>query len=288
MYSKLMWCGVSLVLNKLKPEHVASCSSMHLTVINHYAKDNKYIYTFSLNQKAYTCEFTFSNNICVYGNVAITDHESGDIASFYIDKSASSVKCAVSSSEYTEFYTCYGGCFIELSIYSNTVEEISTIEIVKQADSTADFMVNITTLGITMLKDINPTFIKTVFAATGARDFNKTVCLNPIFIGNDNTNVTIFSDNDRRVICLTKPCEKRKHANIIHLINSDFKQILQHTNPSNSESYMEEYVLREGDKPIRRRNYLCTCSPDLTTVQVDKKFDYSVTIIDCSIIFTKV
>jgi hypothetical protein len=65
MYSKLMWCGVSLLLNKLKPDYISNAKSLDLEVIHSEAKNNKYNYTFKLNGRMFNCNM-YLQATCVF------------------------------------------------------------------------------------------------------------------------------------------------------------------------------------------------------------------------------
>ena len=75
----------------------------------------------------------------------------------------------------------------------------------------------------------------------------------------------------------------QRAGNIIRLINSDFKQIILHYNTDKDlTSTIEEYVLSEDDKPIRRRRYDCTCDKEATEIfdSNDSVFSIVKTVID--------
>jgi hypothetical protein len=290
MYSKLMWCGVSLVLNKLKPDHIQNAKTLELVIVESKAKHNKYDYIFKINDKLFNCEFVFSTNVCVHGTVNITDMSTGVITEFTTEHLATATKCSLSSSEFNEFYTCYDKCFIDLTIVNNKILDVAALEIIKtkSEDKNPKFILSHISIGAPLLGELDPIFIKTLFAATAAMDYGTTVCSNPVFIGKNNVNITIFNYGGRRILCLTKPCEHVKDANIIQLINSDFKQIIQYNTPNSNSSTMEEYVLGNDDGPVLRRNYICCCNEAMNEVLINNKNKYNITVFNNDIIFKKI
>lgn len=289
MYSKLMWCGISLLLNKLKPEYIANVKSLDLEVIESNAKNNKYFYTFRLNDRLFNCEYVFATNVCVYGMVTITDVDNNIKNSFTTEHLSDATKCSTSVSDFNEFYTCYNKCFIDITVKDSLVTDIATLEAIKikSNKSTSKFNLKHVSIGAPISCELSPIFIKTLFAATAAMDYDTTKCHDPIFIGKGNINITLFDHSDRRIICLTNPADHIKDANIIQLINSEFKQIIQYNTPHSNSSKIEEYVMGDEDNPVRRRNYTCACNVDMSEITVDENYKFTVQILGKDIFFLK-
>lgn len=289
MYSKLMWCVVSLVINNLRPAHLRRASDIELEVLESNAKNNKYHYTFRLNGKLYVCEYVFATNLRVYGLVNVTAVDDGIKATFNVSHMADATTCSTSDSNFNEFYTCHDKCFIDLTITDKQVTDVSTMEAMrdKQHKGQNIFTLRHTTVSVADNGEMTSMFAKTLFAATAALDYDSTKCEDAIFIGKDNINIVLFEHDGRRVICLTNPCERLDNANMVKLINSEFKQIIQYNNPRSDTSTIEEYVLGEDNEAILRRKYNCKYNKANSQMIVDRKLKFSVQELGKSIYFIK-
>lgn len=288
MYSKLLWCGASLLLDKLKPAHIENVKEIILDIDKSEAKNTIYKYTIKINNKPYIIEYLFKSNICVYGTVTITDVSAAVNYTFTVDRTTEITKYSITTSEYNEFYNCCDKCFINLTVLENKVADISTTEISTIKNNKTRFKLKHVTAAIPTDLSLKPFFIKTLFAATAAIDYDETECIDPVYIGNDRINIISFITGARRVLCLTQPRGTLKAGNIIRLINSDFKQIILHYNTAKDlTSTIEEYVLSEDDKPIRRRRYDCTCDKEATEMFDSNGSVFSIVRTDDRIIFSR-
>jgi len=288
MYSKLLWCGTSLLLNKLKPNHIDNTKDIILNVVKSEAKSSMYRYEVKLNDRSYTMEFSFHTNVCIYGTLCITDVETAQSTIFKVDRTTDITKCSISDSEYNEFYRCCDKCFINLTILDNKIVDIATVEMIRRSHSKTLFKLNHNVVAIQKDMEPNTTFIKTLFAATAALDYDTVICGNPVYIGTDDVNIVSFMSGTRRILCLTQPRGMFKSGNTIRLINSDFNQIIIHyTITGKHTSTIEEYVMGSYDKPILRRHYDCVCNCDLTEISDSSGHAFSINRGSDEIVFSK-
>lgn len=288
MYSKLMWSGISLLLSRLK-KFDDDVEPVYLEVLRSSVRDNTYSYLVELDKTQYRLEYNFTSNICVYGKLIITNLFNSSKQILTVLKKEEAIVLSLNDNAITEHYICSNGCYISLIIENDVITDVSTMEIVKSDNKPNKHILNYTTIPTSPVTEPNRTFIKTIFAASGAIDQYRVQCDSPIFVGNSCVNMTIFSVGGRRVLCLTAPSNHSKDMNIIQLLNSDFKQIIQYNRPDLDICVMEEYVLdSNNDKPALKRKYDCECNEDVSNIIVDSFRKYSITYNETNIVFTKI
>ena len=283
MYSKLLWCGINIILDRVRFECNNSSNIYDLDILESNSKNNKYYYKYLLCDKLFTCEISFATNVSVYGIMVITDIDSKLTYRYTVERLADSIKYTSSEFDHSEVYTCYDKCFISLSINDDLITDISTLEATKQGLN--KFNISYTSVATPEECDLNPIMIKTLFAATAALDYDQVVCDNPIFIGNIDTNITIFQQQDKRVICLTRKRDKPNRGNIVSLINSDFNQIFQYNN--DAITTIEEYIFGQDNEVVLRRNYTYRYDEDSLIISTTNNTKFVVKLDNNKITFTK-